>query len=221
MNKLKVLFVAMAAMACSALAQTDSTALAQTDSATVAAPVSVQTDSAKAPQDYAFEHFYAYIEGGEIYPWGDLQDAVENTMYGGIGIRYSYWKNADGFMSFNYSYFKPVPSTKIDGVHQFSGKVGLDFRIKYIKPVVVGAGFACNFTRADMQDGVDISFENDLGGTLADNETEFGWFFRVRLPLFSYNKFNVGFNAQWEELWTLPKRSDMLTMGLYIEREIW
>lgn len=190
--------------------------------ASVTQPAAEPVDSVQTnPADYAFEHFYVSIEGGEIYPWGDLLDAVENTFYGGVGIRYSYWKNADGFMTFNYSYFKPVEKTKIDGIHQFSGKVGLDFYIKYIKPVVVGGGFACNFTRADVQDGVDISFDKDLGGTLADNETEFGWFFRLRLPVFSYKKFHVGINALWEQLWTLPERSDMLTVGAYIEREIW
>lgn len=207
MDKLKVLLFALVTFASVAFAQTDS--------------AKVQIDSTKAPEDYAFERFYVSIEGGEIYPFGDLIDAVDNALYGGVGIRYSYWKDVDGFMTFNYSYFKPVPKTKIDGVHQFSGKVGLDWRLKYISPAIIGAGFACNFTRADMQDGVNISFENDLGGTLADNETEFGWFVRVNIPLWNWDSFRVGFNLQWEKLWTLPKRSDVLTAGIYVEKRIW
>lgn len=176
---------------------------------------------AKSPEDYAFEHFYVYIEGGEVYPWGDLLDAVDNTYYGGGGVRYSYWKDVDGFATVSYSYFKPVTETKIYGVHQISGKIGLDWRLKYIKPIVIGGGFACTFARADVEDGVNVNFKKDLGGTLADNETEFGWFFRINVPFWNLETFRVGLNAQWEELWTLPNRSDMLTVGLYIERKIW
>lgn len=205
MNKIKALLFAFVCMV--------TPALAQSDSAAVAPMVN--------PEDVAFSHFFVYLEGGEIYPFGDLIDAVNNSFYGGVGVRYSYWENADGFASFVYSYFTPVGKTKIDGVHQFSGKVGMDWKPKFLRPLVVGGGFACNFTRADIQDGVDISFDQDLGGTLADNETEFGWFVRVNLPLWNFEKFRVGFNVQWEELWTLPKRSDMLTMGFYVERKIW
>ena len=216
MSKVNVLFAILTVFVGFAFGQQDSAKANQ-----IAQPNSAKVELPKSSEDYAFEHFYVSIEGGEIYPWGDLLDAVNSTFYGGVGIRYSYWKDVDGFMTFNYSYFTPVPKTKIDGVHQFSGKVGMDWRLKYIRPVVVGGGFTCNFTRADIKEGVDISFEHDLGGTLADNETEFGWFFRINVPLWTFEKFRVGLNAQWEELWTLPKRSDMVTMGFYIERRVW
>ncbi len=202
MNKLKTILIASLAFVASALAQTDSTAQAQ-------------------PEDYAFSHFSVSIEGGEIYPWGDLYDAVENALYGGVGIRYAYWENADGFMTFNYSYFKPVAKTKFNGVNQFSGKVGLDWKLKQISPIVLGAGFTCNFTRAEVKDGETLDFGNDLGGTLGDNETEFGWFVRLNVPFRNIGNYRVGMNFVWEELWTLPKRSDMITAGFYIERRIW
>mgnify|MGYP003301069925 CR=1 FL=1 len=208
MNKIKALLFAFACMFAPALAQ-------EVPQSTI------QNTTQVASQDVAFSQFYVSIEGGEIYPFGDLIDAVENTFYGGVGIRYSYWDNADGFMSFNYSYFRPVPKTKIDGVHQFAGKVGMDWKPRFLRPLVIGAGFACNFTRADIKDGVDVSFEQDLGGTLADNETEFGAFVRANLPLWTFEKFRVGFNVQLEELWTLPKRSVMMTMGFYVERRVW
>jgi hypothetical protein len=28
-------------------------------------------------------------------------------------------------------------------------------------------------------------------------------------------------NVLWEQLWTLPERSNMLTIGFYVERRIW
>ena len=59
------------------------------------------------------------------------------------------------------------------------------------------------------------------GGTLGDNETEFGWFARLNLVLWNFDKYRVGFNFMWEEIWTLPKRSDMLYVGLYVERKLW
>lgn len=186
---------------------------------TAAAPV----DSATNPADGAFSKVAISIEGGEVYPWGDLIDAVENAYYVGLGVRYSYWDNVDGIVMFNYSYFKPVPdNVSFDGTHQFSGKLGLDWKLSLISPVILGGGFTCNWVRADLDDDVDKDETYKLpGGTLNDNETEFGWFARVNVPIFNFEKTKVGLNVLWEEVWTLPRRSDMLTAGLYVERSLW
>lgn len=179
---------------------------------------------AQSPTDSAFSHIYVSVEGGEQYPFGDLIDAVENSYYGGFGFRYTYTENLDGFILVDYSYFSAVPrNLKVYGAHQVSGKLGLDFKWKAIAPIEIGAGFVCDWVRGDYdEDKIDeTSFKNDLGGTLTDNETEFGWFARVNLPLIRKETYRVGFNALWKELWTLPKRSEMLTMGVYFERRIW
>lgn len=179
--------------------------------------------AAANPADVAFSKASIFVEAGEIYPLGDLMDAVENTHYAGVAFRYSYWEDVDGVAMFNYSYFKPIPNDVIfDGAHQFSGKLGLDWKFPLISPVVVGFGFTCNWARADLDDGVDKDATYTLpGGTLNDNETEFGWYGRINLPVLNYGKTRVGLNVLWEELWTLPKRSDMLTAGIYVERSLW
>lgn len=172
-------------------------------------------------EDVAFSHGAISIEGGEVYPFGDLIDAVYNTYYGGLGFRYSYWENVDGVVMFHYSYFEPrTDLVQYDGVHQFTGKVGVDYRWPLIRPLILGAGFACNWTRADVEESEKPGF-NEPGGTLTDNETEFGWFARLNLVLWNFEKYRVGFNFMWEELWTLPERSDMLYVGLYVERKLW
>ena len=179
---------------------------------------------AQSPTDSSFSHIYVSVEGGEQYPFGDLVDAVENSFYGGFGFRYTYTENIDGFVLMDYSYIKPIPrGLKIYGAHQVSGKLGLDFKWKAIAPLAIGAGFVCDWVRGDYDDDKidETSFNKDLGGTLTDNETEFGWFARVNLPLIRRETYRVGFNALWKELWTLPKRSEMLSMGVYFERGIW
>ena len=179
---------------------------------------------AQSPTDSSFSHIYVSVEGGEQYPFGDLVDAVENSFYGGFGFRYTYTENIDGFVLMDYSYIKPVPrGLKIYGAHQVSGKLGLDFKWKAIAPLAIGAGFVCDWVRGDYDDDKidETSFNKDLGGTLTDNETEFGWFARVNLPLIRRETYRVGFNALWKELWTLPKRSEMLSVGVYFERRIW
>lgn len=181
-----------------------------------------QEDSAKI-EDIAFSKAYLGIEGGEIYPFGDLIDAVYNTYYGGFNFRYSYWKNVDGVVMFHYAYFEPRPDVvPYDGVHQVSGKLGLDWNFPIIHPVGLGGGFVCNWTRADLDEGVkkDLIY-NKPGGTLGDNETEFGWYARLDLKIFNLKNYRIGFNMMWEEIWTLPKRSDMLYVGLYVERKLW
>lgn len=181
-----------------------------------------QEDSVKV-EDIAFSKAYLAIEGGEVYPFGDLNDATYNTLYGGLNFRYSYWENVDGVVMFHYAYFKPRPDVvPYDGVHQASGKLGMDWRLPAISPIVIGGGFACNWTRADLDDDVDKdAIYNMPGGTLGDNETEFGWYARLNLKVWSFKDFQVGFNLMWEEIWTLPKRSNMLYAGLYVERKLW
>ena len=56
---------------------------------------------------------------------------------------------------------------------------------------------------------------------LLDNETEFGWFARLNMPFFYYKDFTAGLDVLWEQLWTLPERSNTLTVGVYIERRVW
>jgi hypothetical protein len=200
MGKLKKIFLLVAGVALSAFAQE---------------PQNVE--------DVAFSKAYIGIEGGEIYPFGDLIDAVYNTYYGGFNFRYSYWENVDGVVMFHYAYFEPRPdAVPYDGVHQASGKLGFDWRFPMIHPVSLGGGFACNWTRADLDDDVNKdSIYNKLGGTLTDNETEFGWYARLNLMILNLENYRVGVNMMWEEIWTLPKRSDMLYVGLYIERKLW
>ena len=174
-------------------------------------------DSLAVKEDVSFSHFAVFLEGGEIYPMGDLQDAVKNTLYGGVGVRYTYWDNVDGIVMFQYTYFKPRADIKYDGVHQFMGRVGVEWKWPTIRPVALGGGFTCSWARADAE-----NFDwMDRGGSLADNETEFGWYARISLPVFKFKEYSAGFHLMWERLWTLPKRSDMLSAGVTFERSLW
>ena len=185
-------------------------------------PAQPLPDPALIPQDVAFSHAYVSIEGGEKYPFGDLIDAVDDTYYLGLGFRYTYWEDFDGIVLLHYAYFEPhnhIP--RINGAHEVSGKLGLDYRWSKIAPIAFGAGFLCNWTRADYNgDKESFDYDKDLGATLTDNETEFGWFARLNLPVVTYGNYRVGLNMLWEQLWTLPERSNMLTVGLYVERRI-
>lgn len=180
-------------------------------------PLQFRNDSLAVQADVSFSHLAVFLDGGEIYPMGDLMDAVKNTLYGGVGIRYTYWDDVDGIVMFQYAYFKPNTDIYYDGVHQFMGRVGVDWKWKVIHPVVLGAGFTCNWTRADSEE----EDYDKRGGTLTDNETEFGWYARISLPVFKYKEYSAGFHVMWEQLWTLPKRSNMLSAGITVERSLW
>lgn len=178
--------------------------------------------SGQKSQD-AFSKLYVSAEFGEIYPMGDLMDAVDNTFFGGFGLRYSYWDDVEGFLTADYIYFKPIPKeVPYDGAHQISGKVGVDWHLSFVKSIIIGFGFACNLSMADLRDG---QTKDDVywspGGSLYDKETEFGWFARLNLPVWDLEKYRVGLTFTWEEIWTLPKRSDMLMTAVYVERKIW
>ena len=202
MAKMKALILMILSLMACALAQSESSETIAMDSV-------------------AFSKFYVSIEGGEKYPFGDIVDAVDNALYVGLGARYAYWEDFDGIIFFQYSYFEPhekVP--RIYGVHEVSGKLGLDYRWRLISPIALGVGFICNWTRADYDEKHRPHFES-RGGTLTDNETEFGWFARLNLPIFTLDNYRAGLNVLWEQLWTLPERSNMLSVGLYVERRLW
>lgn len=202
MAKMKALILLVLGLATCALAQSETSEVIAVDSV-------------------AFSKFYISIEGGEKYPFGDIVDAVDNALYVGISARYAYWEDFDGIIFFQYSYFEPhekVP--RIYGVHEVSGKLGLDYRWRLISPIALGVGFICNWTRADYDEKHRPHFES-RGGTLTDNETEFGWFARLNLPIFTLDNYRAGLNVLWEQLWTLPERSNMLSVGLYVERRLW
>ena len=37
----------------------------------------------------------------------------------------------------------------------------------------------------------------------------------------NFKGYVAGLNVLWEQLWTLPERSNTLTVGFYLERRIW
>jgi len=173
------------------------------------------SEEQSSTQDVMFRKAYFSLEGGEVYPWGDLLDAVDDSYYGLIEFRYEYWENVFGVVQFGYSYFTPRRETDYDGIHQFNGRVGIDYPLTLMHPVSIGAGFSCLWLRAD---GNDIDPKKT---TLDDNESEFGWYARFVLPIVKTEKYNVGAHVYWESIWTQPETSNMLWFGLYIERKLW
>jgi hypothetical protein len=93
--------------------------------------------------------------------------------------------------------------------------VGVDYPLTLMHPVSLGAGFSCLWLRAD---GDDIDPKTT---TLGDNESEFGWYARLVVPIVKTEKYNVGAHIYWESIWTEPETSNMLWFGLYIERKLW
>ncbi len=163
-----------------------------------------------------FSEMYVALEGGEMYPFFELQDVLDNALYGQAEFRYSYFENFDGYLQFGYSYLKTIDSKiRFPGVHQFNGRVGLLWHVPYARSVRLGAGFSCIWARSDGGKPNDV-----YGSMLYDNESEFGWHTRLNLPVFQLEKWNIGLNLYWEQLWTQPERSNMLWFGAYFERRV-
>ena len=156
------------------------------------------------------------LEGGEIIPLDILEDAIDNSLYGGLTLQYNYFKSLDGTLDFGYSYMNVITDkAKADGVHQFHGRLGLLWHIPYVPSVLLGGGFSCIWARLDGGN------QNDkFGGTLYDNESEFGINARLKLPVFRFEKYNMGLNFLWEQIWTTPERSNMIWVSVYFERRI-
>ena len=52
-------------------------------------------------KDYMFSEGYLALEGGEAYPWGLIEDAVQPSLYGQGEFYYRYWENTYGLVQFD------------------------------------------------------------------------------------------------------------------------
>lgn len=154
------------------------------------------------------------VEGGAIYFLDDAQDALDNTYYGLLEFEYAYFRNFRGVVQFGYAYLPTKGDVDYPGIHQFNGRVGLDYPLPVAKPIAVGAGFSCIWLRAD--DDGDVSHS-----TLADNETEFGSYVRLDLPIITLENWRLGAKVYYEMLWTLPETSQTAWFGFYLQRKLW
>lgn len=169
-------------------------------------------------KNYMFSEGYLGLEGGDAYPWGTTEDAIQPALFGQGNFTYRYWKNTYGIVQFGYAYFKTYTEFKrFPGVHQFHGRVGLEHQFSWLRPLFLGAGFSCIWARSDGGDQED----KGPGVMLTDNESEFGTFLKVRLPIWKNEKYAIGANIYWEQLWTLPEKSNMLWIGVFVQRRMW
>lgn len=169
-----------------------------------------KTDSSKTE----FSHAGIGIEGGALYFLDDVQDALDNTYYGLLEFEYLYFEKFRGVVQFGYSYLPTKGDVEYPGIHQVNGRVGVDYPLPIAKPIAIGAGFSCVWMRAD--DDGDVS-----RSTLEDNETEFGFYARLDLPILKLENWRMGAKFYFETLWTEPETSQTAWFGFYLQRKLW
>lgn len=177
--------------------------------------VSLWATPAEKDSSRSFHDAFLALEGGAIYPNSDLGQVIDRSYYGLAEFRYSYFGPFFGVVQFGYAYMNTTDDVAFPGVHQFNGRVGIDYPIQMAKPISIGGGFSCIWARADGPD------EDTKTSTLYDNESEFGWYLRLDLPIVRTQNYRVGAKVYYETLWTLPNRSNMLWIGFYVERKLW
>lgn len=161
-----------------------------------------------------FSHAAVGIEGGVLYFLDDVQDALDNPFYGLLEFEYRYYGNFTGVVQFGYSYLTTKENVEYPGIHQANGRIGVDYALSFAKPIAVGAGFSCIWQRAD--DDGDISHS-----TLADNESEFGFYVRLNLPIMTLEGWRLGAKFYHETLWTEPETTQTAWFGFYLQRKLW
>ena len=57
--------------------------------------------------------------------------------------------------------------------------------------------------------------------TLADNESEFGFYGRLDLPILILESWRLGAKFYYETLWTEPEKSKTAWFGFYLQRKLW
>lgn len=157
-----------------------------------------------------FSAMRATVEGGRVSPMGDLSLKAESAYYGNMGVAYPYAPHLEGYALGGYAYV-PVSSPAFAGLHQLSGRAGIELSPSWLAPLSVGGGISMIFVRGDS-----IAPEAKEY-FLYDNESEFGWHARLTMPVIRQPSWRMGFRANWEEIWTLPAKSQFFWLGLYVE----
>lgn len=162
-----------------------------------------------------FSHAAIGIEMGALYLLDDSKHALDDTYYGLVEFEYAYYRRLTGIVQFGYAYLPTKGSLDYPGIHQANGRVGIDYALPFVEPVALGMGFSCVWMRAD-GDGGDASVS-----TLDDNETEFGAYVRLNLPIVTLENWRFGAKVYYENLWTEPETSQTAWFGLYLQRKLW
>lgn len=169
-----------------------------------------------SPKDSVeLSHAAVAVEVGALYLLDDSKEALDDTYYVLSEFEYSYFRRLTGVVQFGYAYLSTKGDLDYPGIHQVNGRVGLDYSLPFVEPVAVGGGFSCIWMRAD-DDGGDAS-----ASTLDDNETEFGAYVRLNLPILNFGNWRVGAKVYYENLWTEPETSETAWFGFYVQRHLW
>ncbi len=170
-----------------------------------------KTDSASVE----FAHASIAVEGGALYLLDDAGQNLEDTYYGLLELDYAFFRTWIGVVQMGYAYLPTTGDVAFSGIHQVNGRVGLDYPLPFVSPIALGAGFSCIWMRADDEGG------NASKSSLVDNESEFGFYVRLNLPILNWDKWRLGAKVYFERLWTSPETSETAWFGFYLQRNLW
>lgn len=162
-----------------------------------------------------FDHASLALEGGALYLLDDAGLNLDDTYYGLWEFDYTFFRDLIGVVQMGYAYLTTTGNVAYHGIHQVNGRIGVDYPLPFVKPIALGAGFSCVWMRADDESG------NTNGSSLTDNESEFGFYARLNLPILNWDKWRVGARVYFERLWTAPETSETAWFGFYLQRNLW
>jgi len=162
-----------------------------------------------------FAHVSIAVEGGALYLLDDAGRNLDDSYYGLWELDYTFFRSWIGVVQMGYAYLPTTGDVSFSGIHQVNGRIGLDYPLPFVKPIALGVGFSCIWMRADDDGG------NASKSSLIDNESEFGFYARLNLPILNWDKWRVGARIYFERLWTAPETSETAWFGFYLQRNLW
>jgi hypothetical protein len=153
-----------------------------------------------------------YISGGlqVLQPMAELYSVLDPSPVLVSAMRFSYFKDMLSQIQISYARLDGPDSPA--AVHCLSGLVGLD-RQWFHGLVETGTGLSLFFLRA--------AEVRRSGLLLADNESDFGFYLKGALRLYTKEAWALSWSTQWHSVLTLPKRSHLLQSGLVVEYRLW
>lgn len=150
-------------------------------------------------------------EGGRATFIGDLRKETNPSWYGNLTLEYPCAPRLFGYMEGGYSYI-PVTNGTATGLHQFSGRAGLQTLMPLFTRLSAGGGITLSAARG---------YHMDKSYLLSTSESEFGWNARISCHLVKVSHYQIGFRAHWDHLWTTPEATNIVWAGFFVEAFPW
>lgn len=169
-----------------------------------------------ASEDHFSDHFsFGRVELslGQRMPQKNLYDVLEKSPAFQLGMQFGYYESAHFPVHFRMeASYAEMKHPRVD-FHNAIGRIGFDWDFFQRYHSELGTGLTMHFLRA--------SEAREEGLLLEDNESDYGWYFRLQPMAMDWGRFRLGLEAHYDIVWSSPRASHFVQVAVKTGWRLW